>query len=98
MFKMREKNEHYQRIPLSLGVCLLLVLVFCILPVQVGHWSASGPNGQYDVTYTSHGDGSATLQGAGVGPGGSIEQLGSSGSGGSFWKFWWIEDLALHRT
>ncbi len=78
---MSEKVKNNRGISLSIGVCLLCIMVFCVIPVQAGHWSGIGANGQYDVTYTSNGDGSATISGAAVGPGGSIEQLTDPCSG-----------------
>jgi hypothetical protein len=72
---MREKNKKYRGIPLYLGVSLLCIMVFCILPVQADYWAGFGENGQYQVTLTNTADGGSSIQGAAVGPGGSIEQL-----------------------
>jgi hypothetical protein len=73
--QMREKNKKYRGIPLYYGVCVLCILVFCILPVQADYWAGFGENGQYQVTLTNNADGGSSIQGAAVGPGGSIEQL-----------------------
>ena len=81
---MRGKNENYQGISLSVGVCLLCIMVFCILPVQAIHWSGVSDNGQYDVTYTSNPDGSSSISGAAVGPGGSITDLSNTYSESNF--------------
>ncbi len=74
---MRKKNENYRGISLSLGVCLLCVMVFCILPVQADYWAGISENGQYQVTLHNQCGWSVLIQGAAVGPGGSIEQLGN---------------------
>jgi hypothetical protein len=77
---MSEKNENYWGIRLSAGFCLLCIMVFCILPVSADYWAGISENGQYQVTYTNNGDGSSTIQGAAVGPGGTIENLGNTPS------------------
>jgi len=74
---MRVKNKNNGGIPFYLGVCLLCVLVFCFLPVQADYWAGVSENGQYQVTFTPNADGGATIQGAAVGPGGSIDQIGN---------------------
>jgi|GEM_PF-3888678 len=85
---MREKNENYTGISLSLGVCLLCVMVFCFLPVQADYWAGFSENGQYQVTFTPKADGSATIQGVAVGPGGSITPLGNpTTSGDSYGEY-----------
>ena len=75
VFLMREKNKNCWGIKLTLGLCLLCVTAFFILPVQADYWAGISDNGQYQVTINTNADGSTTLQGAAVGPGGSIEQL-----------------------
>jgi len=77
---MREKNKNYRGIPLYFGVCLLCVLVFCVLPVQADYWEGFSENGQYQVTFTPDANGGATIQGAAVGPGGSITPLSGGDS------------------
>ena len=77
MVQMREKNENYQGIPLYMSAFLLCIMVFCILPVQADYWAGVSENGQYQVTFTPNADGGATIQGAAVGPGGSIDPIGN---------------------
>ncbi|MCU0629620.1 MAG: hypothetical protein MUF37_00485 [Methanoregulaceae archaeon] len=61
-------------------------MVFCILPVQADYWAGVSENGQYQVTFTPNADGGATIQGAAVGPGGSIDPIGNppAASGGAY--------------
>jgi hypothetical protein len=77
---MLKEHENYRTRRLSIGACILCIIVFCFIPVQAGHWAGVAPDGtQYDVTFTMNNDGSAELQGVSIGAGGTITPIVPAG-------------------